>query len=65
MLDAEYQFVCPCCWQAITLELDLIYGAQSYVEDCQVCCNPIDISYRVSNGEVVDFEAKAQHSNMD
>jgi len=30
---------------------------QSYVEDCEVCCNPIQISVIFFNGELVGFEA--------
>lgn len=37
--------------------LDLSAGGQSYVEDCEVCCNPIVISYEVEDGRVAAFEA--------
>ena len=35
---------CPCCWEPITVSVDtsqLETGPQEYVEDCQVCCNPL------------------------
>ena len=38
--------------------LDLSVRAQSYVEDCEVCCNPIQISYRTKAGALDSFEAK-------
>jgi hypothetical protein len=38
--------------------LDLSAGSQSYVEDCEVCCNPIEVSYQVEEGRVVSFEAR-------
>lgn len=34
---------CPYCGEPITLSIDLSAGAQHYVEDCQVCCRPIEI----------------------
>ena len=37
--------------------LDLTVEAQDYVEDCEVCCNPISLRFRVQEGEVVSFEA--------
>ncbi len=37
--------------------LDLSVEAQRYVEDCEVCCNPLQISYQVEADEVVDFGA--------
>ena len=39
--------------------LDVTSGAQSYVEDCEVCCNPIAISYDVEEGDVTSFSAEA------
>ena len=37
--------------------LDLSAGNQSYVEDCEVCCKPIEISFEVEDGELAGFEA--------
>jgi hypothetical protein len=35
---------CPYCGEPITLSLDEGGGgAQRYVEDCSVCCRPIDV----------------------
>jgi len=31
---------------------------QTYVEDCEVCCNPIEITSQFSNNELLAFEAK-------
>ncbi len=36
---------------------DLSVQSQSYVEDCEVCCRPIDISYTVEDDEIISFEA--------
>lgn len=37
--------------------LDCSVSEQSYVEDCEICCNPIRISYRADSGAVEQFEA--------
>jgi Cysteine-rich CPXCG len=50
---------CPHCWEAITLSLDLSVEGQSYVEDCPVCCKPLNVSYSVNNGEVSEFSVEA------
>jgi hypothetical protein len=34
---------CPYCGEVITLFVDDSAGEQDYVEDCQVCCRPIEI----------------------
>ena len=39
--------------------LDLSVEEQSYVEDCEVCCNPIQISYTTENFELADFQAES------
>jgi hypothetical protein len=38
--------------------LDLTVADQSYVEDCEVCCNPISLHFRAAHGEVVEFDAQ-------
>jgi len=53
----EYFFSCPHCWQEISMLLDPAYS-QTYVEDCEVCCNPIEISVEFDDGELQSFEAK-------
>jgi Cysteine-rich CPXCG len=37
--------------------LDPIVKSQTYVEDCEVCCHPIQIRYSFEDGTVEDFEA--------
>jgi len=39
--------------------LDLSVRRQVYVEDCEVCCNPIEISYSTQSDALVGFDAKA------
>lgn len=38
--------------------LDLSAEDQSYVEDCEVCCNPITVSFQVAEDEVMEFSAE-------
>ena len=54
----EHFFHCPYCWEEISMILDPFNGRQVYVEDCEVCCNPIEIDYRIESSEVVDFQVK-------
>jgi hypothetical protein len=55
----EYFFSCPYCWEEISMVLDTSVRSQSYVEDCEVCCHPIEVRYSIEDGEVGDFEALA------
>jgi transcription elongation factor Elf1 len=42
---------CPFCGENITILLDLSAGSQSYIEDCQVCCRPMQISFAAEDDE--------------
>ena len=55
----EYFFECPYCWEKISMLLDMTAGGQSYVEDCEVCCNPIDVYFATDDGAVISFSASA------
>ncbi len=37
--------------------LDLSVNGQVYIEDCEVCCQPIEIRYSVRDREVAEFWA--------
>ncbi|WP_421910367.1 CPXCG motif-containing cysteine-rich protein [Marinobacter sp.] len=32
---------CPYCWETLDISVDPSVEDQEYVEDCQVCCQPI------------------------
>ena len=55
-LGSEFVTVdCPYCGEPFETSADASAGACNYVEDCQVCCQPIEMELRVDeNGE---FEA--------
>jgi transcription elongation factor Elf1 len=54
----EYFFACPYCGQRISMVLDTSVKGQTYVEDCEVCCQPIEVHYVVEDDEVCSFEAR-------
>ncbi|WP_457598496.1 CPXCG motif-containing cysteine-rich protein [Hydrogenimonas sp.] len=37
----EHFFVCPYCWQRVSILIDEGVGRFEGIEDCEVCCNPI------------------------
>ncbi len=40
---------CPYCGEAFETVADPSGGSQSYVEDCAVCCRPIEIALSVDD----------------
>jgi transcription elongation factor Elf1 len=56
-VQVEHFFSCPHCGEEISMVLDLSVRRQSYVEDCEVCCNPIKVSYGVEDDALASFDA--------
>lgn len=54
-----HKFKCPYCCGQISVMLDPSVDEQEYIEDCEICCNPIEISCIFSDGKLVSFTAKA------
>ncbi|WP_115807665.1 CPXCG motif-containing cysteine-rich protein [Winogradskyella pacifica] len=52
----EHFFQCPYCWEQISMLIDLSQSRQSYIEDCEICCNPIQLSIDINNQEIVSFQ---------
>jgi len=48
----ERRLHCPFCGEAISIVVDISAGSQSYIEDCQVCCQPMQIRVEVDAGEL-------------
>ena len=49
--ESTADVVCPYCGEAVTIAVDPGSGSvQEYVEDCEVCCNPWDVSVRFLDG---------------
>ncbi|WP_299113160.1 CPXCG motif-containing cysteine-rich protein [uncultured Winogradskyella sp.] len=48
----EHFFQCPYCWEQISMLIDVSQTQQIYIEDCEVCCNPIQI-HVISDGTSV------------
>ena len=38
--------------------LDESVPRQTYIEDCEVCCHPIEVRYAVDDDGGIDFDAR-------
>lgn len=50
---------CPNCAETMSIVIDLSAGGQSYIEDCQVCCQPMQIGFEVSDGKLLDLRVES------
>ena len=53
---------CPYCGEEIDITVDTSVAEQNYIEDCQVCCKPIEIYARAAENEILDLFV---HSDSD
>jgi transcription elongation factor Elf1 len=53
----EHFFQCPYCWETISMLIDVSEYQQKYIEDCEVCCNPIQLEITIENQEIITFSA--------
>ena len=57
----EVALQCPYCWEDITLLVDGSIEIQEYIEDCEVCCRPIDFIVEVDEQGSASVQARLQH----
>lgn len=48
-LQEEVSGECPYCGEVITLLVDCSESQQQYIEDCEVCCRPINVKVNIDH----------------
>jgi Cysteine-rich CPXCG len=49
---------CPYCAESMHILIDSSAGAQTYIEDCQICCQPMQITFDASETEVLNLRVE-------
>lgn len=57
----ENTISCPYCGELITILVDGSVEEQQYIEDCQVCCRPIDIRVNISTNGSCMVQARGEN----
>lgn len=52
----ERRITCPYCGESITIVVDPSSGSQTYIEDCQVCCQPMQLKIEAADGELLSLQ---------
>ena len=55
----EHYFVCPHCWQNQLKFVDSSLSLQEFIEDCEICCNPIEFIIHINNFQINLFLANS------
>lgn len=50
---------CPYCGKGIEILVDLSAGDQHYVEDCPVCCKPMNLTITIDNDRYPQIAARS------
>ncbi len=58
MLESQ-NYQCPYCGEPVEALLDLSGGDQHYIEDCSVCCRPIQFELH-TDGEHWDLQVRRE-----
>jgi hypothetical protein len=56
-LIVETSITCPHCGEAFPLQIDTSLSEQSMIEDCTVCCRPIQLRVFAEPGAIVEVTA--------
>lgn len=52
---------CPYCWETLELSVDPSVADQEYVEDCQVCCQPIVVHVVLDENLTPTVDVRAEN----
>ena len=51
----EHYFDCPHCWENQLKMIDPSINNQNFIEDCQVCCNPLEFDLTILDNTLQSF----------
>jgi transcription elongation factor Elf1 len=54
----EHYFDCPHCWEYQLKMIDTSVRNQVFIEDCQICCNPLEFDIIIENNTVLSFSTQ-------
>jgi hypothetical protein len=61
-LGESYEFSCPYCMASNLVDMDPSGGSrQTFVTDCETCCQPIVVQMEFDGEEMTNFEAKPEN----
>ena len=55
----EHYFDCPHCWENQLKLIDASITNQSFIEDCETCCNPLEFHIDVRNNVIESFDVNS------
>jgi transcription elongation factor Elf1 len=60
----ETSISCPYCGEQLNVTIEIIDESQEYIEDCQVCCQPITFDIIVAFDGSYSISVRAENETM-
>ncbi len=54
----RFSYQCPYCWEEISAQIDAQNGSDAFIEDCKVCCNPLEFIYEIQAEQLISLDVK-------
>jgi transcription elongation factor Elf1 len=58
-LTMAITITCPHCGEEFQLSCEPDEGTAEFVIDCEICCRPMTVAVRVTDGQVADVQVSA------
>ena len=58
----EKEFTCPYCWENQSRLFDSSIQNQNFIEDCEVCCNPIEFNLITNGLDVIEHQFNNEYA---
>ncbi|MBT8142606.1 MAG: CPXCG motif-containing cysteine-rich protein [Gammaproteobacteria bacterium] len=52
---------CPYCGESIELVIDTSIETQEYIEDCEVCCQPMIVGIQIDADEFITLQVRSEN----
>ena len=57
MDEIEHFFIVLTAGENVSMLISLNFNNQFYIEDCEVCCRPIEINFKAVDGVIESWKA--------
>ncbi|MDB9847221.1 CPXCG motif-containing cysteine-rich protein [Flavobacteriaceae bacterium] len=55
----EFYFDCPHCWENQLKMIDPSILNQTFIEDCETCCNPLEFKIQIQDNILLSFDVNS------
>ena len=55
----EHYFDCPHCWEYQLKMIDPSVANLSFIDDCEVCCNPLEFTIEIHDNNLISFSVNS------